>query len=358
MLLKGTRNQDSSSRRLRLMRKMELHKAICICFILFVGYSIVFADYSSPTTSPYNPIISVAQLKNLLKKSAIKIIDATYSGKSQIPEVDQKIFYGKFENLSKQFAEAEYKKEHIAGAVSLSLDVGFYPGKYKRYDLYPPKVFEVLLRKLGINNGDRIVVYGRGPFSGMLYAAHVWWLLKLYGIENVQVLNGGLDAWKRDRNPVSNEEVQVKEGNFKAVANPKFLITFEELEARDAQGGALIDHLEAVNAFDGRPNAQYTGEAKINYKSSGVITGSHIRGAKSLPVADLINENGLKPPNEIRRLLERAGYVHGRPVITYCNVGNQASLLLLALHSLGINDIKLYQGGMTEMALRDPGRIS
>ncbi|VDD89890.1 unnamed protein product [Enterobius vermicularis] len=328
---------------------MQLHKVLVTVLLLFIGYNIIeVLGRESVSNTAENPLITVEELKQLMKTTPVKLIDATYSGKPLPAALQRTNTYGQFDTLEKMLTEDDYKREHIPGAVPVSLDVALFHSQYKRFELYPPEIFEKYLRKLGINNGDRVVVYGREQFSGMLFAAHIWWLLKYYGVKNARVLNGGIEAWKRNGNPVTSEIAPVQTGNFTATVNRKYVITFEELEERNPRTGALIDHLNTENVFDSRPREQYSGAVKMNYNSPVELKGSHIEGAKNLPAVNLVNE----------KVLAEAGYIPGKPVITYCSVGNQGSLDLLALRSVGIDNIKLYQGGMTEMALRDPKRIS
>uniref|UniRef100_A0A0M3HYT3 Thiosulfate sulfurtransferase n=1 Tax=Ascaris lumbricoides TaxID=6252 RepID=A0A0M3HYT3_ASCLU len=343
------------------------------------------------------PLVSVNELNNLIKENKVKVIDATFAIDPKQPKPDWKKFeeeyYGKFDKLINHFIREEYVKQHIHGAVHFNMDIGLYVGQFQRYGLYPPKVFEKYARILGINNGDHIVVYSRGPLSGMLFSSKLWWLLRYYGHENVQVLNGGLAAWIAAGYPVDGEKVVVKEGNFiarlnpqmlvefeelekkgadgKALLdkletegnfiarlNPQMLVEFEELEKKGADGKALLDKLETINFYDARPRGMYTGETPQKFPSSGEIPGFHIAGAKNFPSTEIVNEHGIKPPAELRKVLQHAGYTEGRATIVSCALGIQAALADLALTTLGIQNVKLYHGSLTEMALRDPARIS
>uniref|UniRef100_F1L8T8 Thiosulfate sulfurtransferase n=1 Tax=Ascaris suum TaxID=6253 RepID=F1L8T8_ASCSU len=321
-------------------------------------YFISSLRYSTKMT----PLVSVNELNNLIKENKVKVIDATFAIDPKQPKPDWKKFeeeyYGKFDKLINHFIREEYVKQHIHGAVHFNMDIGLYVGQFQRYGLYPPKVFEKYARILGINNGDHIVVYSRGPLSGMLFSSKLWWLLRYYGHENVQVLNGGLAAWIAAGYPVDGEKVVVKEGNFIARLNPQMLVEFEELEKKGADGKALLDKLETINFYDARPRGMYTGETPQKFPSSGEIPGFHIAGAKNFPSTEIVNEHGIKPPAELRKVLQHAGYTEGRATIVSCALGIQAALADLALTTLGIQNVKLYHGSLTEMALRDPARIS
>ncbi|KAK6034226.1 glycosyl hydrolase family 38 protein [Cooperia oncophora] len=114
----------------------------------------------------------------------------------------------------------EFKKKHYAHFEEMMAK--------KRtlfFDLYPPEEFEKYIRLLGVNNNDH-----------------------LYGHDKVSVLDGGLDAWKKAGQPVTGGDVVVvKPGNWKAKPiNPALLITFEELNKKNADGKSLLEELDKV----------------------------------------------------------------------------------------------------------------
>ncbi|KHJ86949.1 rhodanese-like protein [Oesophagostomum dentatum] len=148
-------------------------------------------------------------------RKSIVLLDATYDVK---PKPDYKEFkenyYGKFDELTKIETNAtrDYAKEHIPGAVHFNFEAAYYPSQYIRHDLYPPEEFEKYVRKLGINANDHIVIYARGRFAGMLFAARAWWTFKVYGHEKVSILDGGLEAWKKAGKPVTDAVTTVAVG--------------------------------------------------------------------------------------------------------------------------------------------------
>ncbi|KIH44263.1 hypothetical protein ANCDUO_25717, partial [Ancylostoma duodenale] len=134
---------------------------------------------------------------------------------------------------------------------------------YIRFDLYPPKEFEKYVRLLGVNAGDHVVVYSRDKFAGMMWAARVWWTFKnaemtsvkrqyfpavlqnlVYGHHKVSVLDGGFEAWKKAKKPVTSDVVVVTPGNWTAKPIDKsLLITYEELDKKNADGKSLFQDL-------------------------------------------------------------------------------------------------------------------
>ncbi|KIH51171.1 hypothetical protein ANCDUO_18745, partial [Ancylostoma duodenale] len=141
---------------------------------------------------------------------------------------------------------------------------------YIRSDLYPPHEFEKYIRLLGVNAGDHIVIYARGQFAGMFWAARAWWTFKVYGHHKVSVLNGGLEAWKKAKNPVTSDMVVIKPGNW--VAKPldeSLLITFEELDKVNPDGKSLFQDLSKVNYLDSRPAEVFNGSKPLGIPAEG-----------------------------------------------------------------------------------------
>ncbi|KHJ92778.1 rhodanese-like protein [Oesophagostomum dentatum] len=206
-------------------------------------------------------------------KDSVVLLDATYEGK---PKPDYKEFkekyYGKFEelmNMTTNFTK-DFEDEHIPGATLFNIDAAYYPSQYIRFDLYPPEEFQKYVRLLGVNAGDHVVVYGRGGFAGMLWAARVWWTFKVYGHENVSVLEGGLAAWKNASKPVTDEVHIVSSGNWEAKELDKsLLITYEELDEKRPGKKSLFEDLSKINYLDARPAPLFNGDVPLDIPAEG-----------------------------------------------------------------------------------------
>ncbi len=143
--------------------------------------------------------------------------------------------------------------------------IAIFPGKTERYALYPPELFEQYVRLLGINNGDHLVLYDRGPMGGMLWASKLWWLFRvstvvhlvplirasfqIYGHEGVSLLNGGFSAWMSHGLEVTDEvtEVEVPSYSFPYLSPLFFLRSERRLEGAKVPSGDV--HL--VRRVDG-----------------------------------------------------------------------------------------------------------
>ncbi|KAI6186345.1 hypothetical protein M3Y98_00123000 [Aphelenchoides besseyi] len=308
-------------------------------------------------------IISPVKLKEILKSSQnIRIVDCTYNVG---PKPDYKKFreesYGKFKELQSRMSahKATFLKSHLPGSVHFDIDVGLYPGKFERFSVYEPEVFQEYARLLGINNEDHLVFYSRGPFGGMLFASRCFWLFKGYGHEKLSLLDGGFSNWQNHgfdvESTAGTDYPPVKEGNFTAQNElDRFYIRFEEF---NRQGGVL-DKPESANLLDSRIRAQFDGKQDTGLDPN-FVSGTRIRGTTNVPAAEFLNAEGtLRPLEEIRKDLFR-NYKPEKPTITFCNAGMQASLAAV-VHDAIFPDsaARLYNGSLKEMEQRAPKRIN
>ncbi|CAJ0601992.1 unnamed protein product [Cylicocyclus nassatus] len=293
-------------------------------------------------------------------KEHVVILDATYDLKGKPDYIEFKeTYYGQFETLMKiktSFSET-YAKEHIPGAMLFNCDVAYYPSQYVRFDLYPPKEFEKYVRLLGINSGDHIVIYSRGAYGGMIWAARVWWTFKVYGHNKVSVLDGGLDAWKKAGKKVTSDvafkqaltgdAAHIQHGNWSAKPiDSEQIITFEELYEKRPGEKSLLEDLAKINYLDARPAAQFSGGTLF-----------HLRGAKNMPLDEIADDDGLKSAESIEEALEKVGYDDSLPTVTGCAGGVQACLLALAVRHAGVQ-ARLFNGSLCEVSQRAPQLIN
>uniref|UniRef100_A0A914W6W7 Rhodanese domain-containing protein n=1 Tax=Plectus sambesii TaxID=2011161 RepID=A0A914W6W7_9BILA len=300
--------------------------------------------------------------KGAVNKQGLRVLDCTFKpAPKPDPAVFKSTYYGQWDKLMNKPSDhkAEFSKAHIPGAVHANLDDAMYPSKTERFALYPPELFEEYVQRLGLNQGDHIVVYDRGMNGGMMWAAKFWWLFKTYGHDNVSVLNGGFHAWKKGNYPVSSEVVQLPKGDWKANLRSDLNVTFEELTKKQDDGRDLIDKADEVNFLDARKKEQFHGEEDTGLDPY-MVNGSYIPGFINVPVNQLVDSNGLlKSPEEIKTYASSKGFREGKPIITSCNTGIQASLLAFALTLVDAQyPIRLYNGSLKEMEVRAPQRIS
>jgi thiosulfate/3-mercaptopyruvate sulfurtransferase len=231
-----------------------------------------------------------------------------------------------------------YDRGHLPGAVFVDLDQALAapPGRGGRHPLPDPEAFQAAMRRAGVRDGRAVVAYDQGEPGG---AARAWWLLGWFGHPDTSVLDGGLPAWVAAGLPLTTEVPAPDPGDFSARAGGRSLL--------DATGAA---HLAATGVLlDARAPARYQGLEEPVDPVAG-----HIPGARNVPMAELLGDHGLAPPELLRRLLERHGAVAGAPVGAYCGSGVVAAHLVLALEVAGI-PAALYAGSWSDW-VTDPSR--
>ncbi|MCK6618326.1 MAG: sulfurtransferase [Cyclobacteriaceae bacterium] len=231
----------------------------------------------------------------------------------------------------------DYEKEHIAGARFLWpgwLAPDSPEGTYNAPD--PAKATEIL-QGLGISSDSHVVLCHVRNEVGP--AARMFLTLEHLGLKGrVSFLNGGLDAWKKAGNPVTKDLPVVKKGNFKA--NPTGLLV-DRFYVQDKlnTGASTIIDARLKRFYDGEP--------------SGYPRDGHITGAKNIPYAELLNANNFfKPADSLQILFTPVAPAKDKELVSYCFVGQSASVVYLAGRALGYN-MKLYDGSMQEWSRID-----
>lgn len=237
-----------------------------------------------------------------------------------------------------------YRTGHLPGAVfcDLDADLAAPPGDGGRHPLPSAEQLTATMRRLGIDPGRDVVVYDGG--NG-LPSARAWWCLRWAGHERVRVLDGGLLAWigaggrleSGDVAPTPSPHVSARPGAMPMVS---------VADVASSRVGVLVDVRSAE---------RFRGENEPVDPVAG-----HIPGAVSLPITELVADDGrFLPPEELRRAVQQVvpstDDESGTPVVTaYCGSGVTATQLVLALHEIGV-EAALYPGSWSEW-IRDPAR--
>ncbi|MFN6936655.1 MAG: sulfurtransferase, partial [Tsuneonella sp.] len=184
--------------------------------------------------------------------------------------------------------------------------------------------------------GQRVVLYDD---SAVRTSARAWFILRMNGITDVAILDGGLAKWKAEGRPL-----EAGESTFNGCA-PRSLSADHAL-VRSKEDILSNISLRAEQVIDARDAGRFTGETVDGVHS---LPGGHIPGARNLFFRDLYNADGtFRPDEELRALFDRAGVDLSRPIVTSCGSGVTASVLLFALHRLGVADAALYDGSWSE----------
>jgi thiosulfate/3-mercaptopyruvate sulfurtransferase len=233
----------------------------------------------------------------------------------------------------KRDPHAEYLAGHIPGAVFFDIDGIADHSTNLPHMLPEPVAFSSAMRKLGIGDGMRAVVYdGAGLFS----APRVWWTLRVFGMRDVAVLDGGLPKWRAEERPLEDGPVQRQPRHFTARFDHGAVASLNDVQRQLKAGVQLID---------ARSAARFAGEEPE--PRAGVRPG-HIPGSTNVPWRDLVADGRLLPPQAMAQKFADAGLNLARPVTTTCGSGISAAILALALESLGRSSVPVYDGSWTE----------
>lgn len=264
-----------------------------------------------------DPLVSAEWLMSHMDAPDVRLVEATW----YIPTPE-----------SQGLARRHYAAGHIPGAVYFDIDEICDQNTDVPHMLPDTVFFASRVRKMGIGDGNRIVVYDR---NNLMASARVWWMLRAMGAMDVRVLDGGLNAWEAAGGTLEDMPPIPGDRHFTPRFRTDIVKTREQVLAAVEAGG--------VDIIDARPIGRFTGEEPEPRK--GVPSG-HIPGSRSIPSVTLLDEHGrMKSPEALQEIF---GEITG-PVITTCGSGVTAANLALALARLGHN-AGVYDGSWTEWA--------
>lgn len=231
--------------------------------------------------------------------------------------------------------QADFAAAHIPGARFLGLASLFDAASPVPYAFPTPAQLAERLASLGVGPDDAIVIYDD---SAIRTSARAWFVLTASGRGNVAILDGGLPKWRAEGRPLEGGAADVAPAAPAAFTGPTRVRTkadmLANLESRSAQ---VLDARSADRVYGSGIDPVHGGQ------------NGRIPGAKNLPFTAVFNEDGTyKSPAELRALLTAAGIDLSQPVTASCGSGVTASVLLFALHLVGVDDAALYDGSWSE----------
>jgi thiosulfate/3-mercaptopyruvate sulfurtransferase len=231
-----------------------------------------------------------------------------------------------------------YDGGHIPGAVKLDWKTELQD--QVRRDFVNKEQFEALLSSKGIGPDDTVVLYGG---NNNWFAAYAYWYFKLYGHDQVKLLDGGRKKWELDGRELSKEAPERSQTQYSAKDQDTSIRAFRD-EVIDAIGQKNLVDVRSPDEFAGRLLAP----AHLPQEQS--QRGGHIPTAINVPWSKAANEDGtFKSDDELRKLYADAGLDDGRDTIAYCRIGERSSHTWFALHELlGQENVKNYDGSWTE----------
>ncbi len=241
-----------------------------------------------------------------------------------------------------------YEIGHIAGAVMIDWTADLQDPVVR--DFIGPEQFAQLMGRNGIANDTTVVFYGD---KNNWWAAYAYWFFKLNGHENLKIMDGGRVKWEAEGREYTRETPNYPAAQYTpGTYHPEYRAMRDEVlgfigyanggRGQNAQGPLV----------DVRSPQEFSGELTHMpaYPQEGALRGGHIPGAKSIPWAKAVAEDGtFKPIAELRTLYEGQGITPDKDVIAYCRIGERSSHTWFVLHELlGYKNVRNYDGSWTE----------
>lgn len=277
-------------------------------------------SYSNP-----DALVSTEWLASHLSAPDVRVVDASW--------------YTPAQNRN---AREEYDAEHIPGAVFFDIDEIADTDTTLPHMMPSPEKFSSKVRKLGLGNGNKIVIYDGSGFTSA--AARAWWMFRAFGHRDVSILDGGFPKWLREGRQVEDLPPVPRTRHFISHYNHLLVRDLDHMKAN------LDNKRELV--IDARAAARFRGDAAEPRPTKHQ---GHIPGSINVPFTDLIDERTrcMLPADQLRSRFEAAGIGPKQPVAISCGSGVTACTVALALHLLGHEDVAVYDGSWAEWGNRD-----
>lgn len=232
---------------------------------------------------------------------------------------------------------ADWDQSHIPGSMFADLlnDLSETDNPDFPMQMPTPEQFAASMSALGVGDGSAVVLYDA---AGNMWAARVWWMLRAFGFENAGVLNGGWNKWVAEGRPVTSEAPEVSPATFTPKPRPELIADKEEVLASINKGSTCLLNALSPEDFRGEGPAKYgrTGRipSSVNVPAMGAIVDPETATYRST--------------DELQAHFGNAGATEREKIITYCGGGIAASSAAFALHLIGINNVAVYDGSMSE----------
>eukprot|EP00276_Gloeochaete_wittrockiana_P009252 CAMPEP_0184650870 /NCGR_PEP_ID=MMETSP0308-20130426/8440_1 /TAXON_ID=38269 /ORGANISM="Gloeochaete witrockiana, Strain SAG 46.84" /LENGTH=281 /DNA_ID=CAMNT_0027084701 /DNA_START=153 /DNA_END=998 /DNA_ORIENTATION=- len=267
----------------------------------------------------FGPLVTPQWLQEHIKDDSIRIVDGSWS----IPKRD---FRTDFDNA------------RIPNSVFFDMDAIADTSTDLPHMLPSAQAFATAVgEQLGIRNTDRIVIYDKG---GVFSSPRVWWTFKVFGAENVAVLNGGFPAWKELGFPVeTGVPTPPTPQKFDAVFKPEIVKSLQDVLSNVSTQTSQVLDARGAGRFKGTEPEPRPG-----------VASGHIPKSLNVPYPSVLDSSKLrfKDIEDLKSAFRAAGVDLNRPIITSCGTGVTASILFLALDLIGKKDVAVYDGSWTE----------
>jgi thiosulfate/3-mercaptopyruvate sulfurtransferase len=267
-----------------------------------------------------NPLVTPAWLAARLQDPQLVILDASLPPVGITPPVD---------------THAAYRAQHIPGAVFFDIEELSDHSTPLPHMLPSASAFAQSMNALGISSDATIVVYEQ---HGVFSAPRAWWMLQVFGAQDVRLLDGGLRGWVEAGFPTEAGMIKRSPAVFVAKLNRAAVTDFQGIQ-RAVQTGEQILDARSLNRFNGSAPEPRAG-----------IPSGHMPGSISLPFNELAEDGRVRPEKELQEIFAARGVDISKPVTTTCGSGVTAAVLALALEIAGAKQVRLYDGSWAEYA--------
>jgi thiosulfate/3-mercaptopyruvate sulfurtransferase len=271
-----------------------------------------------------SPLVSTDWLADKLGDADVVVVDATY----HLP-------------TAKRDARAEFANAHIPGAGFFDIDGISDKASSLPHMLPSPAEFKQAVEALGIGDASMVVAYDS---YGLMSAARAWWMLRIFGHDQVAVLDGGLAKWQREGRMLESGEPApgpALEGgaSFTPRFRPELVRSRQQVLSNVASKTEQVLDARAAGRFKGTEPEPRAG-----------LRSGHIPGSRNLPFTQLLDPTSktVLPPDELRQRFAAAGIDPAQPIVTSCGSGVTACVLALGLARIGAPDAAVYDGSWSE----------
>jgi|TARA_B110000503_G_scaffold138200_1_gene223922 thiosulfate/3-mercaptopyruvate sulfurtransferase len=231
-----------------------------------------------------------------------------------------------------------YEKGHIQGAITFHWRDDLQDGLIR--DLISKEKFEALLSKSGISNGSTVILYGG---NNNWFATYAFWYFKIYGHQDVRLIDGGRKLWELKGLPLVTEVPTLTASRYVAKERDNSIRTFRD---------QVVAAIGIKNIVDVRSPQEFSGElaAPAHLPQEGGQIKGHIPSAKNIPWSKAANEDGtFKSNDELTEIYKSAGVDFTKETIAYCRIGERSAFSWFVLHELlNLQNISNYDGSWTE----------
>ena len=235
--------------------------------------------------------------------------------------------------------EAAFAEAHIPGARFLRYADFAVEGADKLGSELPSaETIERVFEAAGVSDNSRVVIYAPSPVT----AARAFFTLDAFGHARVQLLDGGLRAWRAASQPVATgDSAPAPAGTFTPRLNAARVAHAQDIQ-KQVPG-------KDISLVDVRPDDEFFGSNTMG----GAHAAGHIAGARQLTWNSLVGPDGTYlPADQLKARLEAAGVAPGRPLVAYCMVGMRASVVYFVARHLGY-DARLYDGSIVDWSRKN-----